>query len=45
MDFLALVFMLAGFGDAAYGNALYAIYFTLVAVVCLLTLLFLNRGR
>ena len=39
MDFLALVFMLAGFGDAAYGNPIYAIYFTLVAAVCVLLLI------
>jgi len=45
MDFLALVFMLAGFGDAAYGNTLSAIYFTLVSATCLLALMFLNKGR
>jgi Ca2+/Na+ antiporter len=38
VDFLGLVFMLAGFGDAAYGNFLGAIYFTLVSVACILVL-------
>lgn len=43
MDLLALVFMLTGFGDMAYGNTLAAIYFSLVSIACLQVLIWLNR--